>query len=188
MKSKAYLRHHFIVDFSFIAISIFVAIFFSRSGLLERILEASHGNWFLDSFFAGLFFTSAFTTAPAIAALAAIAEHSGSVLSTALFGALGALCGDIIIFWFVRDRVMEDVLFITQNRKSIKALRLLFHRKLFRFFTFFLGGIVIASPLPDELGLAMMGLTKTKTFYFIPVSYAANFLGILIIGGVASFF
>jgi len=40
----------------------------------------------------------------------------------------------------------------------------------------------VISPLPDELGLAMMGLSKMKTSLFIPISFILNSLGILAIG------
>ena len=48
-----------------------------------------------------------------------------------------------------------------------------------------LGTLVIASPLPDELGVAMLGLAKTDKKSFLIISYLGNFLGILAIGGVA---
>ena len=48
-----------------------------------------------------------------------------------------------------------------------------------------LGGIIIASPFPDELGISLLGFTKTKTNAFIPVSLVFNFIGILLIGIVA---
>lgn len=57
--------------------------------------------------------------------------------------------------------------------------------KVFRWITFFLGALVISSPLPDELGLAMMGLSKAKMSTLIPVSLIFNSLGILAIALVA---
>ena len=47
------------------------------------------------------------------------------------------------------------------------------------------GAIIIASPLPDELGLAMMGLSRVPIAAFIPISYTMNFLGILLIEFIA---
>ena len=48
-----------------------------------------------------------------------------------------------------------------------------------------LGGIIIASPFPDELGISLLGFSKMKTTAFIPVSLIFNFLGILAIGLIA---
>jgi len=44
---------------------------------------------------------------------------------------------------------------------------------------------VVASPIPDELGLAMMGLSKMRTSLFVPVSLVMNSAGILLVGLVA---
>lgn len=155
-----------------------------KTGAIEEILKQTRDLWFLDSFIAGMFFTSVFTTVPAIAALGEITQLSQSLLLVAIFGGLGALCGDLIIFRFMRDRFGEDILRLVRNSGNGK-LRSIVRLKSFRWPTFFLGALVIASPLPDELGLTMMGFSKTKTSLFIPVSFVFKFLGILVIGFVA---
>ncbi|MEK7557169.1 MAG: hypothetical protein AAB538_04290, partial [Patescibacteria group bacterium] len=50
---------------------------------------------------------------------------------------------------------------------------------------YFLAGIIIASPLPDEIGIALLGFMKTRKKDFFLLSLVANFLGILAIGLVA---
>jgi len=171
-------------DIGIIVLSVIVAIILIKTGASEEILKQTRDLWFLDSFIAGMFFTSVFTTVPAIVALGEIAQLSQSVLLVAIFGGLGALCGDLIIFRFMRDRFGEDILHLIRNSGNGK-LRSIVRLKSFRWLTFFLGALVIASPLPDELGLTMMGFSKTKTSLFIPVSFVFNFLGILVIGLVA---
>ncbi len=171
-------------DFRIIIFSIIVAVLLVKTGAIEEILALTQGLWFFDSFVAGLFFTSIFTTAPAIVALGHIAQSSESVLTVALLGGLGALCGDLIIFRFMRDNLGKDIVRLVNNSGNVK-LRSFMKLKIFRWMTFFIGALVISSPLPDELGLAMMGLSKTRTSILIPVSFAFNFLGILIIGLIA---
>ena len=171
-------------DIGIIVLSVVVAIILIKTGAIEEILKQTRDLWFLDSFIAGMFFTSVFTTVPAIVALGEIAQLSQSVFLVAVFGGLGALCGDLIIFRFMRDRFGEDILGLIRNSGNGK-LRSIVRLKSFRWLTLFLGALVIASPLPDELGLTMMGFSKTKTSLFIPVSFIFNFLGILVIGLVA---
>ena len=65
------------------------------------------------------------------------------------------------------------------------ATRVLIFLRIFRWLIAFLGALIIASPLPDELGLTMMGFSKIKTSLFIPISFLLNSLGILIIGLIA---
>ena len=45
----------------------------------------------------------------------------------------------------------------------------------------FLGAIIIASPLPDELGLVMLGDSKLKYREIAIISYVLNTAGILLI-------
>ncbi|MDO8617415.1 MAG: hypothetical protein Q7N87_00765 [Candidatus Uhrbacteria bacterium] len=171
-------------DIGIIVLSVIVAIVLIKTGAIEEMLKQTQDLWFLDSFIAGMFFTSVFTTVPAMVALGETAQLSQSVLLVAIFGGLGALCGDLIIFRFMRDRFGEDILRLIRNSGNGK-LRSVIRLKSFRWLTFFLGALIIASPLPDELGLTMMGFSKTKTSLFIPVSFIFNFLGILVIGLVA---
>ena len=41
------------------------------------------------------------------------------------------------------------------------------------------GAFIVASPLPDEVGLVMMGLSKVRTAWFVPTVFVLDFLGIL---------
>jgi membrane protein DedA with SNARE-associated domain len=136
---------------------------------------------YFGSFVAGLFFTSIFTTAPAIVTLGQIAE-ANNIWATALFGAFGALIGDLLIFRFVRDELTDHLLEAMKHSPGLRRLRALMRGRHFRWFTIALGGLIIASPLPDELGISLIGLSKSSTKYFIPMSLVFNFIGILIIG------
>ena len=110
--------------------------------------------------------------------------QTNSILLMAFFGGLGALLGDLIIFCFVKNNLSEDFLYLIKKTKS-ERLMSIFRLKLFRWLIPLLGAIVVASPLPDELGLMMMGLSKMKTALLIPLSFLLNSLGILIIGLIA---
>ena len=160
---------------------VMVAVFLVRFGVLKQIFFWTHGMLAVDSFLAGLFFTSGFTTPVALAALAEIVEVS-SIWQVAFFGALGAVLGDVLIFRCLRDRLEEDILTLLKHKSRMKRLRMLFHLKLFRWLSVFLGGLVLASPLPDELGLMIMGFSKTKTWLFMLVSFVFKFCSILLLG------
>ena len=178
------MKNNLAKDFWIIITSIIVAFFLVKSGLLREILYLTKDFWFLSTFIAGMLFTSVFTTAPAIVALGEIAQSSQSVIPVALLGGLGALCGDLIIFRFMRDRLVEDIVRLIGKAKNGR-IRHIFQLKFFRWLTFFLGALVIASPFPDELGLMMMGMSKAKTSLFIPTSFIFNSLGILVISIIA---
>jgi hypothetical protein len=174
-------RHqvHFIVDLIAIAISVYIAVLFARSGIVLKIASLGPNFLPLEIFLSGMFFTSIFTTAPAVAALAQLAHSAAPIHTVVIFGALGAVFGDVILFKLMKDRIYEDVMFILGDRKGIRSL---FRAKLFRWLSFLIGGLFIASPVfPDELGIAMMGLSKAGLAAFIPVSATFNTLGVLLI-------
>lgn len=184
MKMNKHTQNNLTKDFGIVVLSIVVAILLIKTGAIKEVLKWTRDMWIIDSFVAGMFFTSIFTTAPAMVAFGEIARSAQSVFFVAFFGGLGALCGDAIIFRFMRDRFGEDIMQLARGSGESK-LRSIMRLKFFRWLTFFLGALVIASPLPDELGLAMLGFSKTKTSLFIPVSFVFNFLGILGIGLIA---
>ncbi len=165
-------------------LSVLVAVLLVSSGTLAALLNATNGFVLLGAFVAGLFFTSVFTTAPAIAALGVISQ-AGGILPTAFLGAAGAVIGDLIIFRFVKDRFADDIMALLAEEGLTRRAKALFRIKTFRWSLAFLGGLIIASPLPDELGVTLLGFSKIKTSFFIPISYVFNFLGVLLIGMVA---
>lgn len=179
-------RHHkihLIRDLIVIALSIFFGIWFAQSGLLEELLLKPRGIKLLEIFIAGSLFTSAFTTVPAMIALGGMAQVE-PLLLVAFVGAIGAVVGDYIIFRFVRDSVAEDLEHLVRLAHADRFLHV-FKRRLFRFFVPLLGALVIASPLPDELGIALLGFSRAKISLVIPISFCFNFLGILVVGLVA---
>ncbi len=156
-----------------------------ENGTITSFLTSTREHIILGSFVAGFFFTFAFTTAPAIAVLAEIAQ-ANSIHLVALFGASGALLGDLIIFLFLKDRLREDLSYLMKKTR-LKRLFSIFKFKHFRWLTPVVGGLIIASPFPgDELGVSMMGLAKMTTVSFMGISLFFNFLGIVTIGIIAN--
>lgn len=169
-----------------IVASIGVATLLARSSFFEVILASTKEFEILGSFVAGMFFTSVFTTAPAIVVLGEISQANG-ILVTAILGALSAVAGDLVIFRFIKDSLGEHIALLRSAPSPKVCLEeCLRNRRMFRWLTFVAGGLVIASPLPDELGVSMLGMSKMRLSVFIPISFAFNFLGILAIGLVAS--
>ena len=177
------MKNNIIRDLTIIAVSIIVAVIIAKTGALTGILVNTQEWKILGSFLSGMFFVSIFTAAPAAAVLFEIAA-SNSIWAVAFFGGIGALIGDILIFRFIKDSLAEDARWLIGKTKQERLISI-FQLKLFRRLIPFVGALVVASPLPDEIGLAMMGLSKMKTAVFAPLSFALNFVGILIVGLIA---
>lgn len=167
-------------DLGVIILSIVIAVILAKTGALAGILTSTQEWELFGSLFAGIFFVSIFTAAPAGVILFEIAT-ANSIWEVALFGGIGALIGDLLIFRFIKDSLSEDIHWLIRKTRQERLVSI-FRLKLFGWLIPFIGALIVASPLPDEAGLAMMGLSKMKTSVFIPVSFALNFLGILMIG------
>lgn len=174
-------KRKLIRDGFIIAISIYVAIVLLQAGLISKFVGLFAQTSWLGIIFAGMFFTSIFTTAPSIVLLSQFAK-STDALHLALLGGLGAMIGDYVLFRIVKDRISEDLEYLLKITNLKTRAKFIFKSRLFKFFAPFLGALVIASPLPDEIGVSILGLSKVKDAYFLPISFAMNAIGIFIIG------
>ena len=167
-------------DFLLIAVSIVATVAMVQFGILDGFLFAFQESPYVASFIAGLFFTSIFTVAPAGVTLAGLALIS-SPLQVALWGALGAMISDLFLFIVIRDHFTGELQSLVRMRR-IRQIISIIHLRIFRWMLPLLGALIIASPLPDELGLALLGLSRMNTGIFLPISYSLNFLGIFALG------
>ncbi len=166
-----------------IILSIVVAVILVKTGTLKSLLTSAQEWEILGSFLAGIFFVSVFTVAPAAVLLVQIAQ-ANSILIVAIFGSLGALVGDLIIFRFVRDSFSRSLLdFITRDNEN-KIVNFLRSLKFLRWLWPIIGALIIISPFPDEIGLLMLGISKVKTHEFAVLAFVLNFIGIFIMCSV----
>lgn len=178
---------HLVKDALIIAFSVGIAAVLVKTQAISSLLATTEEFGIFSSFIAGLFFTSIFTTAPAIVALGELSQ-GGALISVAFFGACGAVLGDLVLFMFIRDRFSDHVAELFRHKKEGKKIRIKNHLHLFRWASFFVGGLIIASPLPDELGISFLGFSKMNLRWFIPISFIFNFAGIVLIGIIANAF
>ena len=161
-----------------IVLSVIVAVLLVKSGAIEQFITLTKDAYLIGSFIAGIFFTSAFTLPLSTVALVEIAQNSGHPVMVSIVGAMGGVVGDLILFFFIRDNLGKNLETLIKTSK-LKRWSSIFHLKFFRYLTPLIGALIIASPLPDELGLAMMGFSRMRTSLLIPISYSMNLLGIL---------
>jgi hypothetical protein len=172
-----------IVDALCLGLSVVFAIYISEAGIAHNLLLSLGSLKWVGILIAGMFFTSVFTTAPAIVILGQFSTSTHLWLLAPIAG-LGAVLGDYILFKLVRDRMSEDFRYLLSNAK-IRRLPHIFRTKLFHFFVTFVGALIIASPFPDELGIALLGLSRVETGRFLTISYIFNTTGVFLIGLLA---
>lgn len=169
-----------VVDIVVVCASIVVAVYIVQSGAAEILIATTQGSIVLASFVAGLFFTSMFTTAPATVVLGELSLQSGIPL-VALVGATGAVVSDSLLYLFVRERIAVDARMLATGPRLKLVVRALKHSRL-RFVLPVIGALIIASPLPDELGMLLLGVSSVKSRSFLLISFGMNALGIVAIG------
>ncbi|MCE9541018.1 hypothetical protein K8R03_00475 [Candidatus Kaiserbacteria bacterium] len=156
--------------------SIVLAVVLIKSDSIAQLVAHTKDFGAIGSFIEGFFFTSMLSTVTAIAAILETARFVPA-WELALVGGFGAVCGDLMLFRFVRSRLVEHIL-----KAALSPGVRRFGRAVAAGPFFWLGpvcgALVIASPLPDELGLLMMGLSHIRLGYFILIAFVANAGGI----------
>lgn len=166
-------------DVVMIAIGIITAILLSKLGVIDSILSIFRDYYIVASFISGMFFTSIFTLAPASIALVHISETAPTV-GVFFWGGLGAMFGDLILFLFIRDRFADDLKKVFRPSSTKFILKSL-HFGFMRWLSPVIGAIIIASPLPDEFGITLLGMSKMKVIVLMPIAFVMNMLGIYLL-------
>lgn len=166
--------------------SILIAIFLYRSeGIHTFLLNLS--DWgYVGAFIGGLLFVSTFTAATGAIILLVLAERLSAV-EIGIIAGLGAVIGDLTIFKFVKDGLASEIKHIYNKFDRQQHVAKLLHTRYFGWTFPFFGALVIASPLPDEIGVSLMGISKMSTPKFLILSFILNCAGIFLVISASSF-
>ena len=153
-------------------------LFRGRNFLLLHSFLLSLG--YVGTFLAGILFTYGFTAAPATAILLILAKEQNIVLA-GLIGGFGALIGDLIIFKFIRDSFADEFKKLSKE-KFVQNINNKNPSLLKKYFAPAIAGFIIASPLPDALGISLLAASKTISMrMFSVICYLLNTAGIFIV-------
>lgn len=166
-----------------LVLSLAVFVYILDKDFVQTFIKNIGALGYAGSFLSGIFFVSVFTVAPASAVLFEISKTLDPYLAAVAAG-IGAVLGDYLIFRILKDRVFEELMPFFEKRR-LSFLGAFFASPFFTWMIPFFGAIIIASPLPDELGIGMMGLSKIKKWQFLLVTFLLNSIGIFIIVSLA---
>ncbi len=154
-------------------------------GFFDLLPELLNGHGYISMFLGGLLFSFGFTTPFAIAIFIEMAD-TVNPLWGALIAGFAAMISDMAIFEFVRFSFMDE--FHRLNKTStIRWFRKLFHQEsipehIRQYISLSVAGILIASPLPDELGVTLMSsASELKPRTFASVCLLCDCVGVLIV-------
>lgn len=178
-KQKVRKNHFKYKNLTILGIGLLLAAFLYKFELFHSLLLALGSLGYIGAFFAGMLFVSSFTVATGMVILLVLAEQL-IPLEIAVLAGIGAVVGDLFIFHFVKDGLISEIQPIFE-RFGGKHIQTLLHTKYFSWSLPLIGALIIASPLPDEIGVSLMGISKMSTVKFLIVSFMLNSIGIFFI-------
>ncbi len=160
-------------------LSLSFAWWLMKSGILHGLIETVLPLKFISEIAAGILYTSFLTSPVSIAMLAVLAQENNPIMTALLAGA-GAAFADILMLKFFRRQLSSNLNQVSE-RLGLKKFNILLQRLHLGFMLPLAGAIIVASPLPDELGLIMLGVSRLKYREIAVLTYILNTAGILLI-------
>lgn len=182
--SFEFKKRKLIFDSIIFCFSLAGAWFILRSEYFHSVIESLTGVRFIAEILAGTLYTSFATSPLAVAAIIILSENSNPIV-VGLLGGLGAVIVDLLIVKFLRGSAKSDLSTLTKILKVDGLGKELKHLHL-DIFVVLLGAIIIASPLPDELGLLLLGRSSLSYKQLMVLSYLLNTAGIMTIAITAN--
>lgn len=162
-----------------VIVALVVFILLLDTSLLTTVIGVVGQLGYVGVFLAGVLFVSLFTAVPAVVLLLGFSDLN--VLMVATVAGLGAMVGDYLILKYVerdiayelkplafRFGIPQTIAYLQGRRSTIGLVRLV-------------GALIIASPLPDEIGIGLLGLGKLNRTSFLAVCFALNVAGVLLV-------
>lgn len=172
-----YWQHWRYKNLTLVFIGLAAALILSRIEFFHQFLLQLGNLGYVGAFIAGILFVNTFTVATGALILLVLAEQL-STTEIGVIAGLGAVVGDLLIFRFIEGNLTSEVERVYNKIDSKHHFIKLLHSRYFHWSLPVIGAVIIASPLPDELGVTLMGISKMKTYKFILVSFLLNSLGI----------
>lgn len=168
-------HHHNLLLLSF---GLITALLVSQLPFFSSIVQYIGQLGYVGAIFSGILFASTFTVATGGLLLINL-SNTLNPLALIFFGALGAVSIDILIFYFVKDNVSAEVTPIYEKFLAHHHLKKILHTRYFSWTLPVLGALIIASPLPDELGVSLMGISAMTVGKFALISFFSHTIGMI---------
>jgi len=174
--NRVWLKYEYKHTTTAIVVAIlFVA--FLDSTLVTGFLNLIERLGYFGAFMTGILSVSFFTTAPAIVLLVELA-HTLDPIALAIVAGAGAMIGDWLLLLFFEEKILQEL------RPLLRKLHVheIVARLRYRYTSWILvvvGAISLATPVPDEIGIALLGVSHFKPVYVLGICFLLNTLGIL---------
>lgn len=173
----SYWQHWHYKNLTFVFLGVITALILSRIEAFHIFLLQLGNLGYIGAFIAGILFVNTFTVATGALILHILTGQLWPI-EIGIIAGLGAVVGDMLIFRFIKNNLTSELEAVYDKIDSKHHFVKLFHCRYFHWTLPVVGAIIIASPLPDELGVTLLGISKMKTYKFMLVSFLLNSFGI----------
>ncbi len=182
---KRWHRYHY-KNLTYLGLSLVVGIVLLRLNFFNNFLLHLGRFGYIGAFFGGALFVSTFTVSIGTVILFILSKTLNPI-ELGLIAGIGAVIGDLTIFHLIRSRGLMDEIKHFFHYFGGDKIHHLIHSKYFSWTLPVLGALIIASPLPDEVGVGLMGISKLKVYQFVLLSFVLHNLGIFLVITTAVF-
>lgn len=176
--NKLWLRYEY-KHTTLAVLSIVLFILLVDSALIAAIFAFVENLGYLGGLLAGMLSVSFVTAAPAVVLLVDLAGKVEPHI-LALMWATGSTLGDWLAVRFYQEGVFYELKPLFKRFRIKSAVRVMRNR-FTSWILFLVGAVIIATPLPDEVGLGLMGLSHIKRRYIVFMCFLLNLVGAYVI-------
>jgi hypothetical protein len=155
-----------------------------RSSFFSNLVSQLVRFGYLGGLLGGFLFSSTLTAIIGLLLVLSLVPHL-NLFGLVSAAALGAVIGDIIIFYLIRNKIDHDSSFAPQLFTRYHLTKL-FHSRYFSWTLPIIGALIIMSPLPDELGISLFSVSHVPVEEFAFVSLMSRtFIFFLVISAAS---
>ncbi len=158
-----------------------ILVYFLFSGSVNQPLHSSlEFLGYFGTFLAGLLYPYALTSAAGTGILLVLGKEQNLLLAGVVAG-IGALISDFVLFFFVKHGFVDEVEELSKE-KVVRTISRRIPAAVRVHLLAIFAGLLIASPLPIEMGIILLASVKNFSFKkFIVIVYALHASAIFII-------
>ena len=138
---------------------------------------------YLGTFIAGILFSFGFTAPFSVGFF--LTTNAENIFLATVMGGIGAMTSDLLIFKIIKVSFLNEFESL-KKEKLVKSIRKIVYNHsptlLKHYLLYVFAGIIISSPLPDEIGVSLLaGLTTISAKKLAIIGFILNSIGIFLI-------
>ena len=162
------------------AVSVALAIILFVAGAFDAIAHELNSYGYVSALAAGFLFPITFTSAAGALFLLELGELYNPI-PLAILGGIGSTVADLLMFRFLKSGIVDELKALAVrlvSRRRLDRMERITRHRVFLWAAPFVASFLIASPVPDELGLALFSLINFKPKYLTALALVLNTVGI----------